>query len=141
MLANGAKLGYKEKGAVGDFTDLPGLKELPDLGVEPEKVENTCLTDNNKQYENGIGDLGEMTYKFKYDNTKADSPYRVMRKAQEDGKVLSFQETLKDGTATEYDAEVSVKRTGGGVNAVVEFELSMAVQSDLKYTDPSAPTA
>ena len=141
MLANGAKLGYKEKGAAGDFTDLPGLKELPDLGVEPEKVENTCLTDNNKQYENGIGDLGEMTYKFKYDNTKADSPYRVMRKAQEDGKVLSFQETLKDGTTTEYDAEVSVKRTGGGVNAVVEFELSMAVQSDLKYTDPSAPTA
>lgn len=139
MLANGAKLGYKEKGAAGDFTDLPGLKELPDLGVEPEKVENTCLTDKNKQYENGIGDLGEMTYKFKYDNTKADCPYRVMRQAQEAGKVLTFQETLKDGTITEYDAEVSVKRTGGGVNAVIEFELSMSVQSDLKYTDPTAP--
>jgi hypothetical protein len=139
MLANGAKLGFKKKGGA-TFTDLPGLKEIPDLGVEPEKVENTVLTDENKQYENGIGDLGEMKYKFKYDNTKADSPYRVMRAAQISGEVLSFQETLNDGTKTEYDAQVSVKRTGGGVNAVMEFELNMAIQSNLTYTDPEVKT-
>ncbi len=34
--------------------------------------------------------------------------------------MLTFKETLKDGTTTEYDAEVSVKRTGGGVNGVVQ---------------------
>ena len=62
MLANGATLGYKKKGAVGDYTDLPGLKEIPDMGTEPEKVENTDLNAKNKQYENGIGDAGEMTY-------------------------------------------------------------------------------
>ena len=136
MLANGATLGYKEKGAVGDFTDLPGLKEIPDCGVEAEKVENTCLTDKNKQYENGIGDLGEMTYKFKFDNTSATSPYRVLRKAQEDGKVLTFQEKMKDGTTTEFDAQVSVKRTGGGVNGVIDCDVTMSVQSDLTVTDP-----
>lgn len=137
MLANGAKLGYKEKGGAGEYTDLPGLKELPDNGVEPEKQENTCLTDPHKMYENGIGDLGDMVYKFKYDNTSAKSPYRLMREAQAANKVLSFKETLSDGTTTEYDAQVSVKRTGGGVNGVIEFELSMAVQSEFKYTDPA----
>ena len=137
MLANGAKLGFKKKGGA-TYTDLPGLKEIPEMGVEPEKVENTCLTDANKMYEQGIGDLPEMTYKFKYDNTKADSPYRVMREAQAAGEVLSFQETLKDGTATAYDAQVSVKRTGGGVNGVIEFELTMMVQSELKFTDPTS---
>lgn len=138
MLANGAKLGYKEKGASGSsFTDLPGLKEIPDCGVEPEKVENTCLTDKNKQYENGIGDLGDMVYRFKYDNTSANSPYRVLRAAQDAGKVLTFQETLKDGTTTQFDAQVSVKRTGGGVNGVLECEVTMAVQSDLQITDPT----
>jgi len=136
MLANGAKLGYKKSGG-STFTDLPGLKELPDMGTEPEKVENTCLTDENKQYENGIGDLGDMKYKFKYDNSKPESPYRVMREAQKTGDVLSFKETLVDGTTTEYDAQVSVKRTGGAVNGVMEFELTMAVQSNLKYTDPA----
>lgn len=137
MLANGAKLAYKEKGTEGEYIDLPGLKEIPEIGVDPEKVENTVLTDPHKKYENGIGDLPEMVYKFKYDNTKAEAPYRKMRDAQTAGKVISFRETLADGTTTEYDAQVSVKRTGGGVNGVIEFDLTMTVQSDLTYVDPA----
>ena len=138
MLANGAKIEYKEKSdAAGVYKELLGLKEIPDCGIDPEKVENTGLNDKNKQYENGIGDLGDMTYKFKYENGAATSTYRILRKAQESGKVLSFKETLKDGTTTEYDAEVSVKRTGGGVNGVVDVEAKMTICSDLKVTDPS----
>ena len=136
MLANGAKLGYKKSGA-SSFTDLPGLKEIPEMGIEPEKVENTCLTDKNKQYENGIGDPGDLVYKFRYENTKEDSPDRVMRKAQDSGEVLDFQETLIDGTTTEFSGQVSVKRTGGGVNGVVEFNLSVALQSELAVNDPT----
>lgn len=135
MLANGAKLGYKKSGG-STHTDLPGLKEIPEMGIDPEKVENTCLTDKNKQYENGIGDAGDITYKFKYDNSKADCPYRVMRAAQDSGEVLSFQETLVDGTTTEFEGQVSVKRTGGGVNGVIEFNLAISLQSDLTVTDP-----
>ena len=135
MLANGAKLGFKKSGGAS-FTDLPGLKEIPEMGIEPEKVENTCLTDKNKQYENGIGDPGDLVYKFRYENTKEDSPYRVMRKAQDSGEVLDFQETLIDGT-TEFSGQVSVKRTGGGVNGVVEFNLSVALQSELAVNDPT----
>lgn len=137
MLANGAKLGYKEKGSSGEYTDLPGLKEIPDMGTEAEKVENTCLTDANKQYENGIGDLGEMTYKFKYDNTKANSPYRVLRDAAIANKEYDFQETLKDGTTTTFSAQFAVKRTGGGVNGVIEFNLNLSVTSNLTYKDPA----
>ena len=136
MLANGAKLGFKKSGGAS-FTDLPGLKEIPEMGIEPEKVENTCLTDKNKQYENGIGDPGDLVYKFRYENTKEDSPYRVMRKAQDSGEVLDFQETLIDGTTTEFSGQVSVKRTGGGGNGVVEFNLSVALQSELAVNDPT----
>lgn len=135
MLANGAKLGYKKSGE-STYTDLPGLKEIPDMGVEPEKVENTGLNDKNKQYESGIGDLGDMVYKFKYDNTSASSPYRIMRELQASGETVSFQETLKDGTITTFDAQVSVKRTGGGVNGVIDCDVAMSVQSDLEVTDP-----
>ena len=71
MLANGATLQYKEHGAAGNYTDLPGLKEIPEIGADPEKVENTVLTDTVKKYEIGIGDPGDMTYKFKYVNTAA----------------------------------------------------------------------
>ena len=65
MLANGAKLEFKSK-TVSTYTKLKGLKELPEIGVEPEKVENSDLDDTQKVYEMGIGDPGDITYKFKY---------------------------------------------------------------------------
>ena len=135
MLANGATLEYKKKGAT-TFTKLSGLKEIPEIGVDPEKVENTTLEDTIKQYEMGIGDAGDVTYKFKYENTSESNPYRLMRAAEENGDILSFKETLKDGTTTEFDGQVSVKRTGGGVNGVIEFNLNIALQSNLTITDP-----
>lgn len=140
MLANGTKLGYsktKTSGISGDYTDLPGLKEIPDIGSDPEKVDNTVLTDPHKIYEKGIGDLSDMTYKFKYDNTKADSPYRTLRDADESGDILYFKETDPDGTTLEFSAQVSLKRTGGGVNGVIEFEATMMVQSKITYIDPA----
>jgi len=136
MLANGAKLAVKLKGEP-TFKDLQGLKEIPELGIEPEKVQNTTLTDPHQKYELGIGDLPDMAYKFKYDNTETDSPYRQMRALQESGDVATFRETLKDGTITTFDAQASVKRTGGGVNGVIDFDLSLTVQSDLEITDPA----
>ena len=136
MLANGATLGYKKKSADEEYTILTGLKELPELGDDPEKVENTSLTDKTKQYEFGIGDAGDLTYKFKYENKTETSPYRVMRLAAAEKEVLSFCETLPDGTKYECDAQVSVKRSGGGVNGVMEWDLNMALQSEIKVTDP-----
>lgn len=136
MLANGAKLGYKKSDG-STYTDLPGLKEIPDIGVEAEKVDNTVLTDKHKKYEMGIGDLPDMVYKFKYENTTAQSSYRVLRDAQDSGEVLSFQEKDFDGSTIEFDAQVSVKRTGGGVNGAIDFEATMMVQGDIKYTDPA----
>ena len=136
MLANGSTLGYKKKGASEDYTILTGIKEIPESGDDPEKVENTGLADKVKQYEYGIGDAGELSYKFKYENTSEKSPYRVMRSAAASKEVLSFCETLPDGTKYEYDAQVSVKRSGGGVNGAMEWTLNMAIQSEIMVTDP-----
>lgn len=135
MLANGIKLGYKKKGSPS-YTDLPGLKEVPEMGSEPEKVENTCLSDTVKKYEYGIGDPGDLEFKFKYDNSSTTSPYRVLRAAADDKEVLSFEETFPDGTKFNWDAQVSVKVGGGGVNAVLEFTVKMALQSEISVVDP-----
>ena len=136
MLANGATLEMKKKGEA-TYTMLKGLKEIPEMGIEPEKVDNTTLDDEIKQYEQGIGEAGELAYKFKYANTGEESPYRLLRALQASGEAAEFKETLKDGTTTEFTAQVSVKRTGGGVNGVIEFMANMALQSMLKITDPS----
>lgn len=136
MLANGIKLSYKKSGE-GEFALLTGLKEVPELGTEPEKVENTCLSDTVKQYEFGIGDPGDLEYKFKYENKSATSPYRVMRNAEAAKEVLTFKEELPDGTTVTFDAMVSVKLGSGAVNGVLDFTLKMALQSDMVFTDPA----
>lgn len=135
MLANGAKLGYAESGST--YTDLPGLKEIPDMGASPEKVENTALTDSLKHYEMGIGDSGDINYVFRYENGSADSIYRVLRGLQDSEKVYKWCETLSDGTKTEFEGPCSVTRSGGSVNGVVECTLTVYLQSDLTITDPS----
>ena len=138
MLANGATLGYKKKAeGEGSYTILDGLKEIPDIGTEARESGKHLSERTHKKYEMGIGDLPDMVYKFKFENSSAQSSYRVLRTAQEKKEVLSFQEKDADGTTIEFDAQVSVKRTGGGVNGVIDTEVTMLVQSDIKFTDPA----
>lgn len=138
MLANGITLKYKKKtGTPNTFTLLEGLKEVPELGVDPEKVENTTLADKVKQYEFGIGDAGELEYKFKYDNSKATSAYRILRNLMDDKETVTFEQKYPDTTTVEFDGQVSVKLGGGGVNGAIEFILKIGLQSDFKFTDPA----
>lgn len=111
-----------------------------------EYIRGLCMEDEmvahqvrkkGKSLKQCIGDLPDMKYKWKYDNSKAGSPYRLMRDAADKKEIWDFQEKTKDGTVTEFTAQFSVKRTGGGVNGVIEFEVTMAVQSEIKQTDPA----
>lgn len=136
MLANGIKLGYDLTGAGSSYTNMEGLKEVPEMGDEPEKVENTCLSDTVKQYEYGIGDPGDLDFKLKYENKSESSPYRVMRKAAADKTLVAFQMTFPDGTKFSWKAQVSVKLGSGAVNSAMEFTLKMALQSEITTTDP-----
>ena len=138
MLANGAKLSYDKTNKGTTFTDLPGLKKIPDMGIEKE---NSSLDDTVKVYEFGIGDPGDLEYTFKYDNSKATSSYRLMRELEKTGATAMFKETLKDGTTTTFSGQVTVKRAGGGVNDAIEFTVAIALQSELTITDPAEAAA
>ena len=138
MLANGITLGVKT-GSGSTYTVLPGLKEVPELGVDPEKVDNTVLSDKIKQAELGIGDIGDLAYKFKWDNKAADNSYRKLRELANSGEKASFEETFPDGTKFQFDAQCSIKVGGGGGNAAVEFTVNMALQSDITVVDPGTP--
>ncbi|WP_305153809.1 phage tail tube protein [uncultured Clostridium sp.] len=139
MLANGIKLGYKTTGS--SYINLEGLKEVPEMGEEPEKVENTCLSDEVKKYEYGIGDAGDLAYKFSYINDSESSSYRVLRKLADAKTVVDFEQTYPDGTKFTFKAQCSVKLGGGAVNSVMEFTLNLALQSKISVADPSPALA
>ena len=134
MLANGITLGVKADGGA-DYEILKGLKEVPELGADPEKVDNTCLEDEVKMYEMGIGDAGDLAYKFKWENGDTTS-YRKLRTIANSKEKASFEQTFPDGTKFHFDAQCSVKVGGGGVNSAVDFTLNLALQSKIEVVDP-----
>lgn len=134
MLINGAKLGYKA-GSSNTYTDIAGLKEVPDMGADPELVDNTALTDSIVHNEVGIGDAGSMDYVFRFDNSTAQSNYRVCKGLE--GTKTSFEQSFADGTKFHFDAIPSVRVNGGGVNDPAEFTMTLALQSDITVVDPA----
>lgn len=134
MLANGITLGYAESGS--SYTNLTGLQEVPEIGAEPEKVDVTTLADKTKKYEQGIGDYGDLEFKFKYENSKTTSPFRVLKEFEVSKKVIKFQMELPDGTKFKWDAQVSVKISGGTVNGLMTFTVTMTLASEVEIENP-----
>lgn len=133
---NDAVLSVKAKGE-SSYTDLDYLMEIPEIGGDPEKIDVTVLTDKVKKYTRGIGDPGDLPFVFLYDASTATSNYRVLKAIELSGEVASFKLTYPDGTGHEFDAEVSVKIGGGGVNAAKTFTASMFLQSDITDIYPA----
>lgn len=137
MLTNRATLGVKTTASAANYTDLPGLKEIPELGADPEKVENTCLTDTIMQYELGIGDPGDMAFRFKLVNAAATDSYRILRGLESAGSTNEYKLTLADGTTYTFSAQVALKVQGGGVNTAMDFTANLALQSAITVANPA----
>lgn len=134
MLINGVKFEYKEKTGGNDFKALD-VKSVPDIGADANPIENTALGDTAKRYENGIKDYGTLEYVLRAEGkTTADSTFMKMVGYQKNNTILTFKETYPDGLSIEFDGMVSIKRSGGEIDGVVEDTLSIQLQSDLNIT-------
>lgn len=135
LLTKDTTISYKTSG-MSDFQEIDLLMEVPELGGDPEKVEVTTLKDSVRKYIPGVRDLGDLQFKFLYDNSGPDSNYRILRKLQEDNELATFKVEYPDGTAHQFDAYVSVKMDAAAVNAAMTFTATMSLQSEIITTDP-----
>lgn len=130
MLANGITL-------TADGQELNELKKVPEIGIDPEKVENTVLTDKIKKYELGIGDAGELEYTFKFLNTPKSS-YRILKEKEKAGKPVKFIQTYPDKTTVTFSGQIALKIGSGEVNGVIDFTLKVGLQSEIEIADGTA---
>ncbi len=135
MISKGIKLGFKETGST--YTDLEGLLDIPDMGGEAEKVEVTTLADSHKKYIPGIVDFGDLSFKFLYDNSNANTSYRRLKALVAKKKAVDFEISYPDNSKQQFKAIPTVKRTGVGVNGRLEFVLNLSLQSDVTEVDPT----
>lgn len=135
------KVFLMKKGTSADtYEKLVDIKEFPDLGGEPEMLETTTLSDNMQTYIAGIQSLDGLSFTANYDMTdfqklkalegKTDS-YAVWFGGQESNGVVT-----PDGSngKFEFDGQLSVYPVGGGVNEVVDMNISIAPSTPITFS-------
>lgn len=120
----------------GTYRQLYGMSKVPDVTFAADKVEVTNLSDTNKRYVPGIIDLGEPEFDF-YNNTGTDTAeliansYATLRAAQIAHTPLWFKLVYPDGTGFQWQAYVTVTRTGGGTNDALAFKAKLLITSNI----------
>lgn len=123
------------------FSKLLDIKEFPDLGGEPEMLETTTLSDNMQTYIPGIQSLDGLSFTANYDKEQfktlkalegKDEQYAVWFGGTETGGVLT-----PDGSNGKFSftGQLSVYPVGGGVNEVVDMNISIAPSTPIQFSD------
>lgn len=126
----GIKLSYKNG---EEYVQLQGLTNVPEIGGTPELLECTDLDSTVKKYIQGVKDFGELEFEFNY-HAGEDGNYRILRGLEEAKETVDFKLEYPDKTAFEFSGEVANRLGSQGVNAVMTFTLSVALNSEVKVT-------
>lgn len=129
------------KKADGDQWDkLVDIKSFPDLGGPPEMLETTTLSDYMQTYINGIQSAEGLEFECNYDMTV----YQTLKalEGKKESYAVWFGATGAAGAATpdgsngkfSFDGELSVHPTGGGVNEVVNMNVTIAPSTPIQFS-------
>lgn len=135
LSSRGTTVGFSATIPATTYTDLPGLKEIPDMGGKVDKIDVTTMVDTSKRYIQGLSDPGDLAFKFWFANGATTDAYRAL-KAQE-GKLTAFEVAFPDGTKVDFDAFVQVSIDGTKVGEAIGFTANLTVNSEFTVTNPT----
>ena len=95
------------------------------------------MKDSMKKTVPGVQDTKAFEVTFLFDNSAADSDYRVLKKVQDAGKPVNIEVAFPDGTKFAAAGYVSVMVSGAKVDELVSAKLTVNLQSDWTVTDPA----
>lgn len=119
-----------------DNTSLNYVTDIGDIGAAPSELDATSMKDTMKKTVPGVQDTKAFEVSFLFDNSAADSDYRVLRALQDAGKIVALEVRFPDGTVFASTGYVSVMVSGAKVDELVSAKLSFALQSDWTVTNP-----
>ena len=157
ILSQGITLSIKKADLEPDYTVIPGLLEVPDIGGTTEKIDVTTLADTSRQYINGIKDYGELTFKFVYDglccdgsagNSEKVSNYQFLYDLFEGSNAdtenkpkkwkIEYKSTPTRHFNFTFDGYGSLSMDSASVNSALTFTLTITLASDIAYAGDTA---
>ena len=121
------------------YAKLIDIKEFPDLGGEPEMLETTTLSDKMQTYIAGVQSLEGLSFTANYD--KADFASLKALEGKQEQFAVWFGGSEAGGVVTpdgsngkfSFKGELSVYPVGGGVNEVVDMNITIAPSTVIDF--------
>lgn len=114
------------------------VTEIGDIGGSPSTLDATCMQDTMKKNVPGVQDTKAFEVTYLFDNSAADSDYRVLRALQTAGDIVPVSVEFPDGTGFASTGYVSTYVSGAKVDELVSAKLVISLQSDWTVTNPAA---
>ena len=118
-------------------TSLNFVTDIGDIGAPPAELDATCMKDTMKKTVPGVQDASAFAVTFLFDNSAADSDYRVLKALQDKGEVVTLAVEFPDGTVFSTSGYVSVMVSGAKVDELVSAKLTLSLQSEWSVSDPA----
>lgn len=123
------------------YEKLIDIKDFPDLGGAPEMLETTTLSDRMQTYIPGIQSLDALAFTANY--TKEDFSKLKALEGVENDYAVWFGGTETAGVVTptgtdgkfEFRGQLSAYPVGGGVNEVVDMNVTIAPSTPITMAE------
>lgn len=127
VLSKGTKLSYKNDAS---FVELGGVKTIPAMGSDPEKVDVTDLMSETRQYIAGLPDSDTLEFAFVYKSKNFADVHTIVAANKE----YEFKVEYPDGASVAFTGKPVLKTSSIEVNGALEFSLSIVCSKAPVFT-------
>lgn len=134
---------YKATSAATQYTKLVDIKNFPDLGGEPERIDVTTLSDPIRKYVAGVQDLSSFTFNANYIATDYQKIQGLTGKQTE--FAIWIGATTSNGVDTptgengqwSFTGDIMCFKAGGDVNAAQDMTIVAFPSTNFIFAIPA----
>lgn len=134
---NGSKLEYSST-ENGTYTRIYGLKTIPDIGGEPNKIDTTDL--DNTEYETnmyGLKPAQAYNFEFNMQDPSAEANIKIASDLEDSNDYYYWKLTYSNGVIVSFQSKVKTTILGGSSNDLVGFQMHLAPKNEPSKTIPT----
>lgn len=123
ILSKGTTLSYKPTSS-GEFVAIAGVKSIPQIGTDPERIDVTDLQSDRRRYIAGLQDVDNMEFAVVY-RTQEFATFHAF--AEDATSTTEFEISYPDGMKVTFKGEPTVRLGATEVNGALEYSIVIVV--------------
>ena len=134
---NGSKLEYSASES-GTYTRIPGLRNIPDIGGEPNRIDTTDL--DNTEYETamyGLKPAQAYNFEFNMQDPSAEANIKLASDLEDSDEYYYWKLTYSNGVIVSFQSKVKTTLLGGQNGDLVGFQMHLAPKNEVSREIPT----